>query len=626
MIPNIPLIYRLLLITITILCNAHFAEAQYSYQQLYEAAKAQAENLPVSTKSLKRPGADAPASLAALPLPLGFGTSQEGQWAQMPRGGRLWSLQLEISGSKATALLLSQARLPNGALLLLAGAESEAPIVLKPKDFNSEGQLFTPFIPGGQVLIMLFEPESAAAPAYLQLQRADIALQQLPMMDFGFGTSLGCHLNAACDTADAYRGLQRSVCRIVMVLEEGTAFCTGTLMNNTAQDRTPYVLSAYHCDEGFTPMYSLWRFEFNYESPGCENPLAEPSADVAFGAELKAARRESDFQLLEITGLVSNGLNLRYSGWDKSSAPPQRAVIFHHPSADIKKVAFSDEPATVHPTILNWAAGPTPPLHHLEVDYTTGTFEVGSSGAALFDENGRVRGQLHGGFNGCEGNTTGYFGRLHLSWDEGAAPAERLADWLDPLGTGADTLNGLEQMPGADTIFFGGRIATPDGQAVPGASVVVTTATFQDTVQTDTAGAYRFEQVPLDGVFQVTASRGGDIQNGLSALDLIEIGRHNLGLAPFDSPYKFLAADANASGSVSVLDQIAIRKAILGIDLVFANRPLWQFVPAAWEFDADAPLGTPLPNVFALGNITNNIGNFDFVAVKTGDVNHSSDP
>jgi len=50
----------------------------------------------------------------------------------------------------------------------------------------------------------------------------------------------------------------------------GRELCTGTLVNNTSQDKTPYVLTAGHCIENASDAQQTV-FCFNYESPACGN-------------------------------------------------------------------------------------------------------------------------------------------------------------------------------------------------------------------------------------------------------------------------------------------------------------------------------------------------------------------
>ena len=126
----------------------------------------------------------------------------------------------------------------------------------------------------------------------------------------------------------------------------------------------------------------------------------------------------------------------------------------------------------------------------------------------------------------------------------------------------------------------------------------------------------------------------------LSMEDIDRIGDHilNTGDGPFDDAFLLLAADANQSGDITSLDQLLIRRVILGIES-FPNG-FWGFVPkrllesnpfrAAFLLD---PFNTPnLPllrypdytdgedkfTVLPTSVIPRN--NFDFAAYKLGDV------
>jgi hypothetical protein len=114
---------------------------------------------------------------------------------------------------------------------------------------------------------------------------------------------------------------------------------------------------------------------------------------------------------------------------------PAFSYSLHHPSGDIMKLAYDADPAFSfdhEDGMFTW-----------EVNWELGITEGGSSGSPLFDDHGRIRGQLLGGTSGCNGNESngggdGY-GRLNKSWNEGQTPDTRLKDWLDPGNTGAET-------------------------------------------------------------------------------------------------------------------------------------------------------------------------------------------
>ncbi|MFN7015269.1 MAG: hypothetical protein ACK4ON_13470, partial [Bacteroidia bacterium] len=70
----------------------------------------------------------------------------------------------------------------------------------------------------------------------------------------------------------------------------------------------------------------------------------------------------------------------------------------------------------------------------------------GSSGSPLFDNNGRIIGQLWGGGASCSQLTSpDYYGRLANSWNpSGSNSTNRLMDWLDPNNSGTSVLNGYD--------------------------------------------------------------------------------------------------------------------------------------------------------------------------------------
>jgi hypothetical protein len=79
-----------------------------------------------------------------------------------------------------------------------------------------------------------------------------------------------------------------------------------------------------------------------------------------------------------------------------------------------------------------------------------GTTESGSSGSPLFDENGRIIGQLYAGQSACIGQSNNHdydiYGRFGVSWDAGTTPETRLLDWLDPINSGHTNIETLQNL------------------------------------------------------------------------------------------------------------------------------------------------------------------------------------
>jgi hypothetical protein len=59
-------------------------------------------------------------------------------------------------------------------------------------------------------------------------------------------------------------------------------------------DKSPLILTAYHCTFEYTPQYDLWRFDLQYKSDACVNPEARPQFSLT-GCQLKASGQDPIF-------------------------------------------------------------------------------------------------------------------------------------------------------------------------------------------------------------------------------------------------------------------------------------------------------------------------------------------
>jgi lysyl endopeptidase len=248
-----------------------------------------------------------------------------------------------------------------------------------------------------------------------------------------FGSSGACNINVNCPEGAAWQQQKRSV---ALMVSGGSAFCTGALVNNTAQDGTPYFLTANHCLGGSTNSYV---FYFNHESASCTGSTGPVNQTVS-GSQLRASRAGSDFALLELNDVPPVSYDVHYAGWDHSDseAAVSSTVGIHHPSGDVKKICF-DNDSPYHDT----QAGAQ--VWFID-EWEDGVTEGGSSGSPLFDQQQRIIGQLYGGLAACSGVVNNgqydYYGRFGVSWDAGTSQSQRLREWLDPSNLGVVVLNG----------------------------------------------------------------------------------------------------------------------------------------------------------------------------------------
>jgi hypothetical protein len=105
----------------------------------------------------------------------------------------------------------------------------------------------------------------------------------------------------------------------------------------------------------------------------------------------------------------------------------------------------------------------------------------------------------------------------------------------------------------------------------------------------------------------------------VSTLDLVAIQRHLLGQHVFESPYQYIAADANNSRTVSAIDLVELRKLILGKYDALPHNTSWRYGLASAPPTLESPWD--MKEVLALTQLTEDFTAADFVGVKVGDVN-----
>lgn len=187
-----------------------------------------------------------------------------------------------------------------------------------------------------------------------------------------------------------------------------------------------------------------------------------------------------------------------------------------------------------------------------------------------------------------------------------------------------EDLNDLCSPSGSGLIS--GLIITEEDEPVADVEVNLSGRRSATTVTADD-GLYGFEPLREGYDFSVLPERDGDYLNGVSTFDLVLISKHILGVRPLNSPYKLIAADANNSGSVTTLDLILLRKLILNVNTSLPGNTSWRFVPLSYAFpDPANPFSAPFPEVLNVNNLTGEITDADFVAIKVGDVNLSARP
>lgn len=295
--------------------------------------------------------------------------------------------------------------------------------------------------------------------APLRLQH--IGVVRNPSSERNFGSSGSCNVNINCPEGLGWQNQKRGIVRILVKQGSALFWCSGSLINNVRQDKTPYVLTANHCGIQSTyDDYLQWAYYFNYESAQCQNPLIEPAYQSITGSQLISASKNSvevgsDFRLVLLNQAIPESFNAFFNGWNRSESLGSSGVGIHHPSGDIKKIStFNVKPVSTGFGQQNYdPSGKYWRVNWIETISGHGVTEGGSSGSPLFDSNGLITGALTGGNASCTNPTApDYYGKFSFSWEQnGVEPDQQLRPWLDPDQTGLFQLNGLGE--GSDLLM-----------------------------------------------------------------------------------------------------------------------------------------------------------------------------
>lgn len=377
----------------------------------------------------------------ALPFPVQATPHDSGTWEVLDDGRLLWRVRISAPGARSINLGFSRYHMPPSGQLWLSSADGAHRVrPFDAADNEDHGQLWTPVVPGEDLVVELALRDEDLARLELELVQVASGYRGFGAEKAGGDKSGSCNVDVVCSEGDPWRD---EIASVAVYSRNGTMWCTGSMVNNTSGDRTPYFLTAAHCGmtASMAPTIVVY---WNYESTSCGGAANGSLADFQSGSILRANYGPTDLTLLELDDDPDGSFGVHFAGWDRSGAQATESTAIHHPNTDEKRISFELDPTTTSSYL--GSASPGNSTHVRVIDWDQGTTEPGSSGSPLFDQAHRVIGQLHGGYAACGNNSSDWYGRLSVSWDGGGSASTRLSDWLDPIGSGAQT---------TDTVPFG---------------------------------------------------------------------------------------------------------------------------------------------------------------------------
>ncbi|MDR1722937.1 MAG: T9SS type A sorting domain-containing protein [Tannerella sp.] len=398
-------------------------------------------------------------------IPVKYNMDNSGFRTTLPGGERIWRLQIKADGAYALMLYYNDFYIPEGAKLFIYDPGKNKVLGAYTHQTNPGGGLFaTEFIGGDELVLEYVESETSSEKPRIDVGEIgygynEPALRTFCLMSNCQSEPTECEVNINCEEGGAWQNEKNGICYILVKIDNWMACCSGALLNNTAQDLKPIILTASHCalkDDNSSYAgdsdYSRWVFYFHRERLECSNDsYPNPGVKTMTGCKLLAntgTAGGSDGLLLQLNNDIPDDYNVYYNGWDRSNTPPSSGVGIHHPDADYMKISTFNKPASNYTWDAIFIADKNAhwSVSFVETPNGHGITEGGSSGSPLFNENKLVVGDLTGGASQCSSpymmTAPNMYGKLYNHWDKYQNDSTRMDIWLDPLNTGVMQLPG----------------------------------------------------------------------------------------------------------------------------------------------------------------------------------------
>lgn len=430
---------------------------------------------------------------AGVSVDLDIGFPESGSFLASSDDHLIWQMKVTISGAPAIGLYYNRLYLPPGVRLFLKNASASQILGAYTEANNSEADLLfaTEAVQGDEVIIELnIAPEADLSQIQLHLNKGVAYFKGIRYLDryrmeaegfvpvqeqddpYGWleGRSSPCMLNAACGPGEAYTEQQQSVVQLIIPRDNGTiGICGGTLVNNTDSrfNCINYLLTASHCDQTgaeTSTAFSQYLIRFNFTYTDCEGDSLSEVYTLT-GADFVARspwpqnpiqNGMPDFLLLRLREGIPASWDAYLAGWDRSPDMPlsldasKQYTIFHYPSGDVRKLAYSRE--LTNEFLHAWT-------FFVPGDGSQGGTAGGSSGSGLFNAEKYLIGvNSLGGLPvaSCRteaGNWDDFYSyissyKLSSAWEWRSTATRQLKDWLDPTNSGVMQINGRKACTG----------------------------------------------------------------------------------------------------------------------------------------------------------------------------------
>lgn len=392
---------------------------------------------------------------------------ETGTWEPLGDGRVMWRYHVIAADASSLNFGFTEFEFPKSATLWVYSpdfAHKAGPYTAA--NNNAARQLWTPVILGEEAVIEVSVLASELRDVKLQLSHIGQGYRFFGKKT-AYCKSGQCNTDVACIADDSvWQNVRRSTAAIS---EGGSRFCTGSLVNNTANDQRMFFATASHCTPDPATLVAFWNFEW----PSCRTPGSSASGQTgqgpvnqtSTGAVFRAAtstpfsgatgspNARSDWTLVEFNSIPPTAFDVYWAGWDRTNtnhacSNADECASIHHPDGDEKRITFIETNMStgnigsgvgVHwfvqwdqnPDVARLPNLPQPPPASLPPSVT----EPGSSGSPLYNADQRLVGVLSGGDSFCGAGPDqldDLYGKLFHAWDGESTSPTQVGDWLAP--------------------------------------------------------------------------------------------------------------------------------------------------------------------------------------------------
>lgn len=346
-----------------------------------------------------------------------------GTWTNLPNGDRIWMIGVESADAFSIGVQFSNLFIPQGGTIYIYNESHTDYIGPLTSNENKLSQSFNlPPVKGSKIIIEYYEPFAYRGDGHFEISSASHGYRDIHSMESV--QNLECFVPLLNSSNTNLKNASSSV--LMMIVDNGQRIATSTLVNNTANNGVPYVLTSQNALVG-PP--STWTFLFDVAGENCAGTNTLCWSKAICGAEVVATDSQHGTALVKLKDMPKTSWSAYYSGWNQGSFENVESLISIQNSMGLPQ-SVAQYSGEIWMEIWN----------NKEVmsfdNWSQGQSFKGATGSPVFDANMNIVGVYLGGNDDCAAIGTEHFAALASSWDT-------YSEFLNPTNANINQLHGI---------------------------------------------------------------------------------------------------------------------------------------------------------------------------------------